>query len=159
MATQPITITKNGKTVYVYPESVAYNSENKLYMITIPTVENNQATGAKTTKVIDLLRITKTYNVKGYLTDETSGLGIVQKNTLRDIAEGAGANGGEISCEIDPNNPVAKYKTINCYIEKMTIEETPSDLDETKTYSTDVVKYRVDITLVEGVSVTSITSS
>ena len=154
MVTQPITLTKGAYTVKIYPDTMDENFDNKLFVITPPQSPGNQDEGKKDSKIIDLLRITHTYKIKGYLTNDSSGKTAYQeKNDLAIMTEGARTTGGAVTVNIDPENPDPDRATISAYIEKLTISEKSMDLDSSKTYSDDIVKYIIDITLVEGISV------
>jgi hypothetical protein len=154
MVTQPITLSKGAYTVKIYPDTMDENFDNKLFVITPPQSPGNQDEGKKDTKIVDLLRITHTYKIKGYLTNDSSGKTAYQeKNDLAEMANGARTTGGAVSVNIDPENPDAERATISAYIEKLSISDKSMDIDSTKTYSDDIVKYIIDITLVEGISV------
>jgi len=141
-----ITFTKGSNSVSIEVNNVAEEFKNKLITLTLTTSGSNQSGGAKATKVVDLLRITQQYVIKGYITAE-DGLTAKQKvNKLKLIANGSGENGGTTTMTYDGDS-------ITGYIESITItKEADDSVNET---SIQVVKYQLAITFVKGVSAIS----
>ena len=151
--TNTINISKGSLSVDLYVAETNANQDNKLFIITPPTAPASQGTGPKEPKVIDLLRITYTYRVRGYIADTTLANAYTQINTLRDIAKGASTDGGSCVAVVEPDNADTDYSTINCFIEKLTITRRAYDLDQNKTYSSDTIWFEVDLTLVKGLAI------
>lgn len=153
MAVANVTISKGGKTVTIQTAEVTDNYSNKLFPITPPQSTSNQASGPKSVKIVDLLRIIHTIIIKGFLTPgdtATAATANAAKDDLNNIFKGAGASGGTVALVYDGD-------TFNGYIEKLTITEKtfdePPDYDSNTTNYSEVLKYEVAITFIEGVQV------
>jgi hypothetical protein len=151
--TNYITISKEGLTSTIYVTESHLNLDNKLFLITPPTAPASQATGPATPKVIDLLRITQTYRIRGHIISTTLSDAYTQINTLRTIAKGANGTGGSCTVEVEPDNPDSDYRSIHGFIEKLTITRRPQDIDSTKTYSDDTVFFDIDMSVTWGLAV------
>ena len=143
--TSNITISKGGITVTVITNEVTEEDANKLMVLPIPQTSQNQSSGPKDTKIVDLLRITHTIVVKGYITPTDTLTAKEVKDNLRSLARGASTTGGPCSVVYDSD-------TYNMYIEKLIIAEKPTDYSDSST--PDIIKYEVAITLVEGIKAT-----
>lgn len=148
-----VTLSKNGLSCNIYVAETNVNIDNKLFLITPPTAPASQTDGPKTPKVIDLLRITQVYRVRGYIIATTLANAYTQINTLRNIAMGANGTGGSCTLTAEPDNSDADFQSINGFIEKLTITRRAYDLDSTKTYSDDTVWFEIDMTVTWGKSV------
>ena len=153
MVEAAVTISKGAKTVTIYPIERNHNLKNKLFVITPPTSPNSQDEGPKTPKIIDLLRITQTFRVKGRIISATKSNAYSQKNDLIEICEGADVQGGVCTLVFEPDNPVSARGTIEGFIENFIVTERAGDLDSSLTYPDDTIWFEVDLSLVLGESV------
>jgi hypothetical protein len=155
--TAEITFEKGNYLMTVFSDTVAENLTNKLFYITPPQSKGNQGSGKKETKVVDLLRITHQFVIKGYIcgsaTTDTYPAklsGAAQdltakqvKDYLKNIAEGGETAGGTVTMTYDGD-------TYNGYIEKLNFVE--KAIDSIETSIKDAVWYEVSVTFVKGVS-------
>ena len=145
-----MTFTKGSTAVTIYANTVAEGYVNKLFVITIPTATGNQAVGTADNKVVDLLRNTRTFVVKGFITGTDSKTARAVRDELRYIFNGAGQNGGTTAMVYDTD-------TINGFMEKLNIvhdaTDEPADFESGLTSYQEVAKYEVAITFVEGTEV------
>lgn len=139
-----ITLTKGAFTVTIGTAEIDENYSNKLSLITPPQVKNNQDSGPKDNKIIDLLRVTHEFLIRGYLTGTASKTAKEVREDLRNIFKGAQAKGGVVTMVYDGDSYTG-------YIEKVGCKEVASD--EPGTMPEDAVKYSVQVTFVEGVSI------
>lgn len=141
-----IVFTKGSNSVEVYVNSVSDEYSNKLITLTLATTETNQSSGAKTTKVVDLLRITRQFIIKAYLTDEDTETAKQIKDRLYLIATGSGEDGGEITMNYDGDD----YKG---YLEKITCTQEANDHNNMT--NKELAKYELTLNFLVGVSATS----
>jgi len=142
-----ITISKGALTVTVYPQETAEEISNKLTILPIPQTAANQATGTKDTKILDLLRLTHTLIVRGYITASNSYTAKEVKAQLISIIEGASINGGVCTLVYDGDS-------FEGYIEKFIITEKSQDDPVGAGYTgTDHARYELNLTFIEGVAV------
>ena len=142
--TAEITIAKGGTTVTIKTAEVSENYSNKISYIRPPQTKQKQDAGPVDVKVIDLLRITHELLIRGHIVATDSKTAKEIKEDLIGIFEGGGTTGGAA---------VVTYAgdAFNMFIEKMLIIE--KGFDEPTTLTTDISKYDVQITCVEGVSI------
>lgn len=142
--TAEITISKGGKTVIVGTITVTENFSNRLVFIRPAQSKQKQENGPKTVKIADLLIITHSILINGAITGTSGKTAKQVKDDLKSIFNGAAISGG---------TPQITYAgdTFNMFIEKMTIIEEAQD--EPSSLTEDIIKYRVAITLVEGVTI------
>lgn len=147
--TQDITISKGSYSVTIPCSKISETFKNKITTIIPPTTTQNQADGPKDMKVVDLLMITHNIIVYGYIcgTDSPSKTADTVKGELISIFKGAGVNG--TPCSVTYNSSLGS--PFNMYIENMTIDETPQD--EPDTQPTDMAKYDIQLSLVEGIKI------
>jgi len=155
--TVDVRFTKGGYSVGIETNSVSEEYTNKLIPLILAQSSTNQASGKKDTKIIDLLRITHQFVIKGYITNiadatsatnDTSGgstsLTAKQiKDNLKTLATGAKTDGGEITMSYDGDD-------LEGYIEKIVVTNEAKDYPSSP--SVDVLKYELAITFVVGVS-------
>jgi len=137
-----VTLTKGEYITTIYSVLVSEIFSNKLTPLTIPVGRQNQDSGSRKPKVIDLLRITRKFTIKGHIINNTD------KNALIQIINGAGQKGGPVILSYPDG---ADNTTFNTFIESFTIEQ--KSTDEPDSPPTDYAKYDVDITLIEGETV------
>jgi len=134
--TDNITISKGGISVTIHTLEINDNYKNTLISFTPPQPKEKQATGPKTTKVIDLLRITHSMKIDGVLTNDTD------RNNLITIAKGANTRGGPCSVTYEgyPGSPLSMF------LEDLTITEVAREKDAISGN----YKYSVQFQLIEG---------
>ena len=133
--TSNITISKGVYSVTIKTIEISDDHSNQIRPIILPQVKQKQETGAKTNKVIDMLKISHTIQVRGVLTSTTD------RNNLLLIFEGAGVQGSPCSIAYDtyPNSPLSMF------MEKLIITEKAIDKSTNNPH-----KYEVQVTLFEG---------
>jgi hypothetical protein len=137
-----VTISKGAYSVIIYVTEISENLTNKIFPITPIVGKQNQDTGPKDTKVVDLLRNTRGINItRGYIAGTSTKTATEVKADLISIFNGAGVKGGVTSFVYDGN-------TLSGFIEKITITETASD--EPTTLTEDVAKYLVQLNFIVG---------
>jgi len=116
--------------------------DDNLTILPIPSTASNQSVGQKSTKILDLLRITRMMNLTAEITTKAD------KSTLISLVQGAGINGGTIQLIYDGD-------TYEGYIKKITITERmgAGATVASGTYSTSMTRYTAVITFYEGVSI------
>jgi len=136
-----VTISKNGTSVGIYAEEVDEELSNKLITLTLARTSTNQSLGAKETKIIDLLRITHQIVIRGYITASSTKTAKQNKDLLKYIQNGAGANGGDTTLSYGGDD-------YSGYIEKINFKEVSSDNPTVE--GTDQIKYEVTINFTVG---------
>ena len=158
-----ITIAKNSISVSIQVERVDDNFTSILFQIKPVQSSANQASGPKDAKVVDLLRVSHTMVIKGWITSTASKTALVVKQDLVNIWKGAGAAGGTVSLTYDNNvaqsgnTAATNTNPISGYIEKVNFTDLamdePSDFSSSQENYTDVGKFEVAITFIEGTQV------
>ena len=151
-----IKLTKGDYSVSIPTDRVDEELKNKLITLTIATGTSSQSSGKKETKVVDLLRITHQYSIKGYITNvdtastaynDTGGSSNLTakeiKDNLKTIVEGGGQSGGVVTMTYESDS-------IEGYIESVVFTNVARDYPSTTT--TDAVKYEVQIIFIKGES-------
>lgn len=137
--TSNITLVKGAHSVTINTVEITDNYDNKL-SLDIPNIQTKQkqALGPVDKKIIDLLWVTHEMVIRGSL-DTTA-----KRDKLISIFEGGGVTGTPIVMTYDthPDTP------LNVFISKLMVKEASRDRS-----SASQVKYEVQITLIEGVSV------
>jgi len=145
-----ITISKGNYSVIVYATNVAEGFANKIFLITPPQSAANQASGPKDVKVVDLLRITHTLAIKGFIVGTDSKTAHDVKADLKNIFNGADISGGTVTLTYDGDS-------YSGYFEKLTVTERskdePDDFVSSKENYDDIIKYEVAITFNKGIQV------
>ena len=145
--TSEITIAKGAFSVIIYADNVIENYDNIIFSIKSPQTKQKQDTGPKTVKVIDLLRVTHTIVLQGYITPTATKTADQVKSDLISLFKGAGVTGSAatVTYSSHPDSPLSMF------LEKMTIIEQPIDYDP-GTSDQEIMKYTVQIDLIEGES-------
>jgi len=152
-----VKFTKGDYSIGVETNRVDDEYKNKLITLTLATSTSNQSSGKKETKIVDLLRITNQYSIKGYITSvstansskkhDTGGSTAMTakeiKDALKTIATGAGEDGGVITMTYESDS-------IEGYIESITFSDVAKDYPSSP--SVEMVKYEVQIIFVKGES-------
>ncbi len=158
MAFSEITFSKGGITVTVYARDIDDSFANKIFIITNPITSNNQTGGPLSPKIVDLLRLTRTIQISGFITpDPNSGKTANQiKKDLITIIAGGVVAGGNITLTYDGLGRKlatnADATSISGYMEKLSFKEDPRDEPSNSSTITDYAKFSVQITFVEGAS-------
>ncbi len=156
MALSELTISKGGITVTIYARDIDDSFANKIFIINIPTTSNNQASGPQSPKIVDLLRLTRTIQINGFITADTvnSKTAAQVKKDLITILTGGTTAGGIITLNYDglgrKLNTNSDATSISGYIEKLSFREDPKDEPSNSSTITDYAKFSVQITFVEG---------
>ena len=137
-----LTLSKGVYTVTIYASSVDDSYDNKIFMITPPTGRQKQDAGPKDTKVVDMLRLTRTFKITGYILSNTV------KSDLIKIIEGAGVKGGSITLSYPDGGDSTSF---NVFIQNFSIKQVSSD--EPTSPPDDMAKFEVSISLVRGIPV------
>jgi len=134
-----ITLSKGAYSVTIYAKRIEDGFLNKLFKITPATSKQNQDSGAKEVKAVDLLRIERTFRILGYITSNTV------KNDLIKIIEGGGIKGGGITMTFSEGGDAT---TFTVFVESciFTYEST----DEPSSPPDDYAKHNINLTLVKG---------
>ena len=158
-----ITISKGSFSVDIQVERVDDNFVNKLFVIAPVQATNNQGDGPKEPKIVDLLRTTHQLLIKGHITSTATKTALEVKQDLVNIWKGAGATGGTASLTYDENasasgnTAATNTNPISGYLEKVNFQnismDEPDDFDSAKENYTDVSKFEVAITFIEGAQV------
>lgn len=146
-----ITFSKGSFTVNFDTVEVSENYTNKL-ILSIPNIvsEKKQSGTLPDKKIIDLLWITHTYQIRGEIGATSSKTAKEVKDDLVWIFKGAQTDGGSVTMTYEGD-------TINGYIERLIIlnkakdYDPANDTDEKANYE-GTAKYSVQITFVEGKS-------
>jgi len=147
------TLAKGAYTVTIYAMEVIDHMTNKISTITPGSSRQKQSDGPKATKVIDLLRITRTFKIRGYLTGATA------KSDILSITKGAGLSGGVAVFSYPDGGDATSF---NVFVQDVTISQKPSDepsgtwIDgvwQAGVLPSDVMRYDLDLTLVEGTTI------
>jgi hypothetical protein len=115
--------------------------DDNLTILPIPSTASNQSVGQKSTKILDLLRITRMMTLTAEITTKAD------KSTLISLVQGAGINGGTIRLTYDGDDYYG-------YIKKVTITERTGAgaVVASGTYSTSMTRYIATIIFYEGES-------
>jgi len=135
---------KGSYSVDLHADNVSEEYTNKLVVLSLPQTATNQASGKKDTKILDLLRITHQFVIKGYIAATATKTAKDIKNDLITLANGSGEAGGEITMTYDGD-------TYTGYLEKVVAIKESSDSPDDE--STDEVKYSLALTFIVGVEV------
>ncbi len=138
--TTNITISKGALSVTIQSLEIAEDNANLINVIPIPQTKQKQEVGPKTSKVMDLLLIRHSLVIRGHISKTAAKTAKEIKDDLKSIFNGASVSGGPCIVVYDGD-------TYNMYMEKLMVIE-KSDYKATDTQG--VIKYDVQITLVEG---------
>lgn len=139
-----ITISKGEYSVKLFTIASAENFKNALTVIPSAVSPSNQSLGSKEAIVVDILRITHTYQMECYITkSDTKSAKEIKKDLI------AIFNGGAI----DSSAAILIYEDeyFSVFIEDLVIKKINNDNVVESGYSGyDAAEYHVTITLVEG---------
>ena len=137
-----LTISKGAFSIILYATNIAENYKNKIFAITPSQSSSNQSNGPRDVSIVDLLRITHTLVIKGYIAGTDSKTAKEVKEDLINIAKGGGINGGIATLSYDGDNLTGYIEKINMVEQS---EDSPPDTIR------DNARYEVALTFVEGV--------
>ncbi len=123
----------------VYADSISDGIKNQLVMLPTPTVSQTQDSGPAGTKVVDLLRQTRTFLIKGYI--ESNAV----KSNLMKIVKGGDIKGGEVTLTYSEGGDLTSFTG---YIQSCIVHQEASD--EPSSPPSDFAKFIVTITFIEG---------
>lgn len=126
-----VTLEKGGTTATIHTEELTENRDNSLITSALPQTKQKQENGPKDTRIIDLLRLTVEFIIRGRV-DETN------KNNLITISNGAGTSGTiTMTYDSHPDSP------LQVAMSKCMIKKNSQDKNTDK-------EYEVQLTLIEG---------
>jgi len=137
-----LTLSKNGISVTLYARRIEDGFKNKLITITPATGRQNQSGGPKDPKVVDLLRLTRSFRIDAFLTSNTD------KANMISIIEGAGVNGGEVTLNFSEGGDSTSF---DVFVEDCIF--TYESQDEPSSPPNDHAKHILNITLIKGVQI------
>lgn len=137
-----VTLTKGEYSVTIYCIQIEDGFINKITTITPPTGKQNQDAGPKANKIVDLLRVTRTFRLQGHILNNTD------KASLINIIQGGGVKGGVITFTYDDGGDATSFDVFveNCIF-------TQKSADEPTSPPTDFAKHDVNITLIKGTTI------
>lgn len=139
-----IILTKGAKSVTLFTVADTENFKNLLKVVPGVVSPDNQNTGAKLPSVVDLLRITHTYQIEGYIVETDAISALTAKNNLISIFKGANVNS-------TPAVLTYEDSSINVFVEDCVIKGVSNDDAVANGYTgEDSAEYQVTLTLIEG---------
>jgi len=135
-----INLTKGAYSVTIYCMQIEDGFSNKIFNITPATGKNRQDDGPKEVKVVDLLRITRSFRIQGYI------LSNAVKNDLIKIVEGAEEKGGSVTMAYADGGDATSF---GVYVESCII--TQKAIDEPSSDPGDLAKFDINMTLIKVV--------
>ena len=158
-----ITLTKGGITVTLGVQEVNDNYSNKIFIISPAQSDQNQPSGPKEAKVVDLLRVTHSMIIRAQIIGTATKTATQIKQDLVNIWKGSGSVGGTVTLTYDANakafgsTATTANTSIEGYIEKVNFKETssdePDDFVSSKENYTDITKFEITLTFIEGVKI------
>ena len=113
-----IKLAKGTYSVDLHTAQIEDGFTNKIYKITPGTGKQTQSSGPKDNKVVDLLRITRSFRVMAFL------LNNLEKNNLVKIIEGGGTDGGGTTLSYSDGGD---SQTFIVFVESCIITQTATD--------------------------------
>jgi hypothetical protein len=139
-----IVLAKGSKSVTMWTVADAENFKNVLQVIPGIVSPDNQNTGVKKPSVVDLLRITHTYQFECYIYHTAALPAKTVKNNLIAIFNGASVNS-------TPATLTYEDESIDVFVEDLVIKGISNDDAVANGYTgDDSAEYQVTLTLVEG---------
>ena len=110
-----IVLTKGAVSVTLFTTDDTENLKNVLQVVPGVVSPDNQSSGEKIATVVDLLRITHTFQIQGYIVETTATSALTAKNNLKSIFYGA---------NVDSTPAVLTYEdsSINVFPEDIVIK-------------------------------------
>ena len=139
-----IVLAKGSKTVTLFTVGDAENLKTILKVIPGVVSPDNQGSGSKKATVVDLLRITHTFQFEGYIVHTSAIPALTAKNNLKEIFNGANVSSAPVKLTYEDS-------TIDVWIEDCVIKGVNNDDAVANGYTgDDSAEYHVSLTLVEG---------
>jgi hypothetical protein len=139
-----IVLSKGGKTVSLFTVEDTENLKNVLKVLPGAVSPDNQDSGAKTATVVDLLRITHSFQFEGYIVHADALPALTVKDTLKEIF-----NGSNVAST--PVILVYEDTAYDVFIEDIVIKGISNDDAVANGYTgDDSAEYQVSLSLVEG---------
>ena len=134
-----ITLSKGNYSVTIYTRQIEDGFKNQIFTVVVPKAKQTQDAGRSKPKVVDLLKITRSFRILGYIVNNTD-----KKNLIK-IIEGAEKKGGAITMTYDDGGDTTTFSVFceSCIITQKAAGEPPSS-------PSDFAKFDVNITLIEG---------
>ena len=142
MTVSELTLSKNSISVTLYARRIEDGFKNKLTTITPASGRQSQSAGPKDTKVVDLLRLTRSFRIDGYVVSNTD------KASLISLIEGAGTNGGAITLSFSEGGDATSFEV---FVEDCIFVY--ESQDEPASPPSDLAKHSVNITLIRGTQI------
>ena len=134
-------IAKGVYTVTIHTVEVTENYSNEFKVRPLPQTPQNQDSGPKGTKLVDLLKITHSLMVRGWINKTSTKTAKQVIDDLKKIFQGADTTGGYATITYDGDN-------IGMFPEKLTIIKKP--LREPSDPGESIGQYQISMNLVEG---------
>ena len=134
-----ITLAKGVFSVTIYTNQIEDGLLNKLFKITPATSTQNQDAGPKATKVVNLLRIDRTFRILGYVVSNSV------KSDLINIIEGGGTKGGGVTMTFSEGGDATSFTV---FVESCIF--TYKATDEPASPPSDYAKHNLNLTLIKG---------
>ena len=139
-----IILVKGGKTVILWTVSDSENLKNALKVIPGVVSPDNQYTGVKKSTVVDLLRITHSFQFECYIYETNALSALANKNNLKSIFNGANVSSTPVTMTYEDSS-------VDVFIEDLVIKGVNNDNVVDNGYAgEDSAEYQVSLSLVEG---------
>ncbi len=140
-----IVLAKGELSVTIQTDSVTDGIKNQLLILPVPTVSQNQDTGPDGTNIADLLRITRTFLIKGYINSNS------EKSDLMKITQGGEITGGVVTLTYSEGGDKTDFEG---YIQSVLVTQESSDEDSSP--PADFLKFIVTFTFIEGTKMSGV---
>ncbi len=139
-----IVLAKGSKSVTLFTVKDAENFKNSIQIIPGVVSPDNQSSGVKIPTIVDLLRITHTYQFEGYIVETDAISALTAKNALISIFNGSNVTS-------TPATLTYEDSSVDVFVEDLVIVGVNNDDAVANGYvGQDSPEYHVTITLVEG---------
>lgn len=138
-----VTISKGSYTVTIHTVEATEDYANQINVRPLPQTKQKQSTGPKGTKVSDLLKITHTLLIRGWINKTATKTAKQVLDELKSIFKGADVSGSPATIVYDGDS-------LSMFPEKLTIIKKP--LRRPESPSKAIAQYQVQIQLTEGTS-------
>lgn len=139
-----IVLAKGGDSVTLFTVKDVENFKNIIQVIPGVVSPDNQDSGVKIPTIVDLLRITHTYQFEGYIVETEAISALTAKNALKSIFNGSNVNS-------TPATLTYEDSSVDVFVEDLVILGVNNDAAVANGYTgEDSAEYHVTMTLVEG---------
>jgi hypothetical protein len=137
-----ITISKGAYSATIYAIKIEDGYKNKIFIITPGTGKSNQTGGPKDNKIVDLLRLTRSFRIDGYILSNTV------KSDIIKIIEGANIDGGSTTFTFSEGGDATSFQVFfeDCVFRYESQDEPTNPPDNHG-------KHQISLTLIKGISV------